>query len=119
MVWKSTWTPEQDAELLRLRDVERMGIAGVARILGKSKSCCSRRHRELRRLDGRAIVVEPVPALVAAAPEPLHRQLGIKTHTHRQVILNDPHIRCFDEVSGTFSHNHLYRAEITLAGDAR
>ena len=117
MVWKSTWTPEQDAELVRLRNVERVGLVSVARILGKSKSCCSRRHRELCKRDD--IVAPSAPASAPARAEPLHCQLGIKTHPHRQAILNDPRIRCFDDVSGTFSHNHLYRATITLAGDAR
>ena len=49
---------------------------------------------------------------------PLHRRLGIATHVVRQVILNDPRMREWDAETRVWSHNHLYRDSITLAGAA-
>jgi len=49
---------------------------------------------------------------------PLHVALGIKTHVHRQAILNDPRFRVFDWQSRSWNHQHLFRESITLAGAA-
>ncbi len=46
---------------------------------------------------------------------PLHRRLGIKTFVYRQAILNDPRQREWDPVTRVYSHNHLFRDNITLA----
>ena len=48
--------------------------------------------------------------------QPLHARLGIATHVHRQAILNDPRMREWDQETRVWSHNHLYRDSITLAG---
>jgi hypothetical protein len=49
---------------------------------------------------------------------PLHKRLGIRTHVHRQAILNDPRKGSFDWVSHSWSHQHTFRDSITLAGTA-
>ncbi len=49
---------------------------------------------------------------------PLHVALGIATHVHRQAILNDPRSHEWDSVTRVYSHNHLFRDSITLAGVA-
>lgn len=49
---------------------------------------------------------------------PLHRRLGIQTHTHRQAILDDPRFKLWDPVTRVTARNHLYRETITLAGAA-
>ena len=49
---------------------------------------------------------------------PLHRRLGIRTHVHRQAILDDPRHRVYDWVSRAWSNQHIFRENITLAGAA-
>lgn len=49
---------------------------------------------------------------------PLHRRLGIATHVRRQAVLNDPRLHAWDPISRTYSHQHLFRQNITLAGAA-
>lgn len=46
---------------------------------------------------------------------PLHRRLGIKTFVWRQAILNDPRMRNYDWTSRSWSHQHIFRQDITLA----
>ena len=46
---------------------------------------------------------------------PLHRRMGIRTKVHRQAILCDPRFHQWDPVSRTYSHQHLFRDNITLA----
>ena len=134
---RSQWTPAQDAELLRLRDIEHRGIVDIAARLGKSKSCIHRRYDELRPCaaavsDASSLAPSPAlagegrgggergdcspPAPPLSAFAPLHRRLGILTHTHRQAILNDPRLRDFDQITSTWNQNHLYRASVTLPG---
>lgn len=51
----------------------------------------------------------------------LHRQLGIRTKVHRQVVLSNAYVgsfyerRTYDPITRAWSSNHLYRASVTLA----
>jgi hypothetical protein len=102
--YQSAWTPESDADLIRRRDGLHQKWNDIAFIMGKSRRNVERRHRQ---------IVEPVRKPRGI---PLHQELGILTHIHRQAILVDTRNGMWDELAQVWSHSHLYRESITLAG---
>lgn len=104
--YPSLWTPEADADLIRRRTVLHQKWHDIAFIMKKSRRNVVRRYGQ---------IVEPVRR--GPRRQPLHEELGILTHVHRQAILSD-RVGQWDEVTEVWSFNHLFRESITLAGAA-
>jgi hypothetical protein len=100
----SQWTPEAEADLIHRRDVLRQKWPDIAHGMGKSLRNIERRYHEMK-------AAEPKPRRA-----PLHEELGIATHVHRQAILDGYRKGMWDHQTDVGSHNHLYRESITLAG---